>query len=385
MKNTLLFYAIIVLFISCTGNHQKKHLENTGSNEIFNFKTTLSYAKGFTVENHQSYKLVRVNNPWTENKLFGTYVIIKKGSRVPEKLPQHDFLVEVPVEKVAPLSSTHIGPLSILNARNTIIAATEPDKIFDSLLYAKYENGKLQHLGSAMDHNMEKIFELSPDVVFKSGFHNAKSVMERIEEAGIPVAYNVEWMENNLLARAEWIKFMALFLDKEKLADSLFNDIVNKYNNYKQVAAEAPKKPTVMYGMPFQGTWYTPGGKSYIALLFDDANADYFYKNDTTTGSYPISFEVMLEDQLDAEFWIGPHLNSKQAMLENDERFGYFNAFKGNKIYNFSKRINPNGGNDYWESGIVHPELILADLIKIFHPSVLPEHDLFYFQQLKEE
>jgi iron complex transport system substrate-binding protein len=36
-------------------------------------------------------------------------------------------------------------------------------------------------------------------------------------------------------------------------------------------------------------------------------------------------------------------------------------------IYNNTLRTTPEGGNDFWESGAVRPDLILEDLIQVFH------------------
>lgn len=54
-------------------------------------------------------------------------------------------------------------------------------------------------------------------------------------------------------------------------------------------------------------------------------------------------------------------------------------------MYNNNARITEAGGNDYYESGAAHPDVILADLIQIFHPGLLPEHKLYYFKQLEPE
>jgi iron complex transport system substrate-binding protein len=52
-------------------------------------------------------------------------------------------------------------------------------------------------------------------------------------------------------------------------------------------------------------------------------------------------------------------------------------------MYNYNRRINDQGSNDYWESGSMHPDLVLADLIRILHPRLLPQDSLYYYKQLK--
>ncbi|BAL99694.1 MAG: hypothetical protein KatS3mg049_2263 [Caldilinea sp.] len=51
-------------------------------------------------------------------------------------------------------------------------------------------------------------------------------------------------------------------------------------------------------------------------------------------------------------------------------------------MYNNNARLNEYGGNDYWEGGLANPDVVLADLIKIFHPELLPDHELVYYRKL---
>ena len=40
-------------------------------------------------------------------------------------------------------------------------------------------------------------------------------------------------------------------------------------------------------------------------------------------------------------------------------------------------------GSDFWETGVVEPDAILRDLIKIFHPELDTGWNLKYYMQLK--
>jgi iron complex transport system substrate-binding protein len=53
------------------------------------------------------------------------------------------------------------------------------------------------------------------------------------------------------------------------------------------------------------------------------------------------------------------------------------------RIFNNNKRTSNYGGNDFWESGIIHPDIILQDLRKIFNPEQTPEYNLFYYKELQ--
>jgi iron complex transport system substrate-binding protein len=66
-----------------------------------------------------------------------------------------------------------------------------------------------------------------------------------------------------------------------------------------------------------------------------------------------------------------------------DKRFKNIRPLKLKNVYNYNKQTTTEGGNAYWEKGIIEPDIILADLIRIFHPELLPDHQLEYYQKLK--
>ena len=98
----------------------------------------------------------------------------------------------------------------------------------------------------------------------------------------------------------------------------------------------------------------------------------------------PLNFESVAPVALKADYWLNVgYVDSKNDLRAKDSRFAAFLPFQKDAIYNFNKRVNDLGSNDYWESGIVNPQLILADLIRILHPGLLPQDSLYYYKQLK--
>ncbi len=74
---------------------------------------------------------------------------------------------------------------------------------------------------------------------------------------------------------------------------------------------------------------------------------------------------------------------SLDQMKDVDARYADFKAFKNKKVYTYTARVNEAGANDYFESGNVKPDLILADHIKILHPKLLPNYKLYYYKKLE--
>jgi iron complex transport system substrate-binding protein len=205
-----------------------------------------------------------------------------------------------------------------------------------------------------------------------------------LANAGIPVIVNADWLETDPLGRAEWVKLMAALLNKEDEVNAKFSALEKEYNRIKDLAVKATVKPQVVVGMPFKGTWYVPGGDNYQTQLLRDAGAKYHWSDVAGAGSLALDFETVAPIALKADFWINMgNARSKAEIAAADQRYTRFNAYQKGTLYNSNKRLNDIGANDYWESGAVNPQLILADLVKIFHPELLPDHQLVYYKQLQ--
>ena len=207
--------------------------------------------------------------------------------------------------------------------------------------------------------------------------------LDVLDRTGAPFAIDAAFMEATPLGRAEWIKMTAAFFNLEAEANSIFAGIAERYETLRELAAAAGSEPRVLVGTPFQGTWHVSGGDAYQARLIADAGADYLWSEDRTRGVLSLDFETVYAVGLDADVWLQPYgwKNLDQA-LRVDPRMGDFAAFRSGRVYNNDLRISDGGGNDYWESGSLNPDRILADLVSILHPGLLPDHELVFHRQL---
>lgn len=385
MTQKLFIICIILFFQACNSTQTKDKIQLNPSAKCdgFYFTSKIKYAQGFIIKEYKNYKQVIVLDKWSNDTLTNC-IIYPANKPKPLSLPKHIFSIAVPINSVASLSGANIGFLKLLKELNTVKGLGNGSSIFNSFLQKKYHQQEIVDLGTHMNNNFEAIINLSPDLVLKTGFKNVKKNDTRIFNAGIPISYNVEWMENSMLARAEWIKYISCFFCKEAMADSIFSKIESRYNNVKMIALAVKKKPSVLIGQNFKGVWAMPGGRSYMSLLIHDAGGDYYYsKEDKSIGSLRLSLEVVIDKQLNSDIWIVPRVHSLRELSSLDRRYDLFSAFKNSCVYTFNNRISPTGGNDYWESGIANPDIILYDLIKIFHPKLLPNHELFYYKKLQ--
>ncbi|MEA5575768.1 ABC transporter substrate-binding protein [Anabaena sp. UHCC 0451] len=360
-------------------------IQNYNPNQdYFPTKAKINYATGFTVEYHNHYKLVTIKNPWQNAKTQFQYVLVQCGTPTPPGFNQAQ-IIAVPVNSVVALSTTHLPHLDKLGLVDKLIGISNTKQVNTPAVIERIKAGKVTTVGNNSNVDIEKLLELNPDLVTTFGTGNSQTdSYGKLTEAGLKVGINAEYMEDTPLGRSEWLKFTALFFNQEEKAEKIFQEIADKYTQIAEKAKAVKNRPTVFIGFNFKGTWFMPGGKSYVAKYLNDAGGNYLWNDDKSNGSLPLSFEVVLDRAAKADYW----LNSRQSwqslkdVVAEDSRYGDFQAVKTGNIYNNNARVNADGGNDYWEGGISNPDIVLADLIKILHPELLPEHQLFYYRKL---
>jgi iron complex transport system substrate-binding protein len=383
---TVLLLALLIALPAVAG----RDVEDQGVSENsvpadrdhFTRKTDIRYARGFTVEYRRSYKIVTVRTPWPNASSGIKYLLVQRGTPLPK---DHDdaLIVEIPSRRVITLSTSYLPYLDMLGLTGHIIGHDDFRYVFNPSVRKLIDEGHIREVGEGSKANVELIMALEPDLIMAFHTGNEQDSYPKLVEAGLPVVINAEWGEEAPLAMAEWIKFIALFFNREAEAEVIFDAIVDEYDLLRNLAANVQYKPTVLLGAPFQGTWWMAGGRSFFARLIDDAGATYLWRDNGDTGAVPLDFEAVFERAADAAFWVNTgYWNSRTDALEEDPRFIEFKPYRELRMYNNNRRINEHGGNDYWESGRANPHKVLADLVAIFHPDLMPEHTFVYYRQL---
>lgn len=343
---------------------------------------TIQYAKGFKVSKVGSSKLVEVTYPHKGATSGYKYLLVKKGTAV----PKHEADVKVimiPIERIVCTSTTHIPLLDYLNISDKLVGFPTTDYISSEKTRKLVDAGKVEELGAEKGMNLEKLAVLKPEAVMSYTMTADLGQLKKVQELGIPVLLNAEYLEEHPLGRAEWIKFMALFFEKEKEADAVFSMIEKNYLDTKKLVSKVTKRPTVLSGVIYGDAWFMPGGQNYAAKLINDAGADYLWKADSTKGFLQLSFESVFEKAYAADLWIGvASFNTLEEIKNADQRYAKFNPFQIKQVYTYNARQGAKGGSEFLELGYLRPDIILNDLVKIVHPELLPEYQLYFHKRL---
>ena len=351
-----------------------------GFEKQFSLGDSLRYAAGYIVTNHDDYVKVDVRNPWKEKELLNSYILVPRDKPLPKNLPK-GTIVRVPIRNIVVYTTVHSAFLDALEATDDIIGVCEAQYIKVSSITERIEKGYIKNLGQATSPNVERMIEIGAEVVIASPFNN--SSYGPVEKIGIPIIECADYMENNPLGSAEWLKFLGLFTGRVAIADSLFSETEANYLRLKALVANTEYRPKLMTGMKYGSTWYVPSGESFMANIYRDAGAGYLFNYLPGAGGAPLSFETILEKAIHADIWL-INYNRENEMTYNDLYSDYspysrFDAFRDRRIY---------GGNTnyslYYEEVPLHPDYLLSELISIFHPQLLSGHKPRYFVPLKE-
>jgi iron complex transport system substrate-binding protein len=339
-----------------------------------------TYAKRFVIKENEYYKVLQLKG--SQGNVISEFVLYK--NQKPNYNNSNAYYIKVPVKRIVSLSSIYTTMLYTLGIKNSIVAIDNVDYYTNHDVIQLVKISKISEVSKGQQLNLEQIISTRPDVVFSFGMRESLEENDKkLQKLNIPVASCLDHLEESPLARTEWIKFFACFVGKEASADSIFQMVENHYNQLKANSTKHIVKPKVMTEIKYGDTWFVPSGNSYVANLINDAGGIYFYNQNKSTGSTPLSFEKVYNLAKNCDVWINLYsINSKKELLSYDERYKLFYPYKNDRIFNNNKIQNQLGYSNFWEDGILRPDLILEDLIKIFHPDSVETANFNFYQKI---
>ncbi|WP_298955666.1 ABC transporter substrate-binding protein [uncultured Nonlabens sp.] len=382
----IVFYIIATCTILQSCKNVEHHRENTSkrSNLSALEHIEVKYAQGFHIQSTDTGYYVTIVNPWPDSEVNYLFKLVQNKDSELITEPDAPVTIQIPIDKIVATSTTHIPPLVLLKQEKSLIGFPSSDYISSPEVRSLIESGHVEELGTNNLMNVEATIILEPDMVMGFSIDDSNPTYQKIQKAGVPVMYNGEWVEEHPLGKAEWIKLFGVLYGKEKEADSIFNSIEKEYLKTLELV-KTEDKPQVLSGATWKDTWYLPYGNSWQGKILNDAGANYIYKDSQGSGSLAYSIEKVLTDGRDAQYWIAPgQYSSYSKMLTDNKSYGLFDAFKNKQIYTHALTLGEKGGVTYYEEASMRPDLVLKDLVKILHPKLELDHELYFFKPLED-
>ena len=370
------FILFSLLFLASCISNKKTSLE-AFNQDIY----TPEYAAGFKIlgaTNVQS-TLIQVFNPWQGAKeVEMSYFISRNGEQAPTGFTGPT--IPAGAKRIVCMSSSYIAMLDALGQVNRIVAVSGIDYVSNPYILAHKDS--IKDMGPEM--NYELLLGLKPDIVLLYGIGDAQTaITDKLKELSIPYIYMGEYLEESPLGKAEWMVVLSELTDSREKGIEIFSEIPKRYLSLKALTESVGQCPTVMFNTPWNDSWVMPSTKSYMAQLVADAGAEYIYKENSSNSSTSIGLETAYGLIQKADYWINVgSATSLDELKTVNPKFADAKAVRERTVYNNNLRLTPTGGNDYWESAVVHPDMVLRDLIHIFHPELVPD-SLYYYRHLE--
>lgn len=353
---------IIVLLAACNGK------KGTAIGGLTTQLYAPQYASGFDIKGADGYEstIITVTNPWQgADSISSQLFIARNGESAPEGFAGQ--VLEGDASRIVAMSSTHIAMLDALGEAARVVGVSG-----------------IGDLGYEGNINYELLISLDPDIVLLYGINGASPMEGKLNELGIPFMYVGDYLEKSPLGKAEWMVALSEIIGRRDAGEQAFADIPVRYNDLKKKVAESVvDAPSVMFNTPYGDSWFMPSTDSYVVRLVNDAGGDYIYKKNNGNASIPIDLEEAYQLTSEADIWLNVGIfNSLDELKTSCPKFSDTRCFRNGSVWNNNLKTTAAGGNDYFESGVVNPDIILRDLVKIFHPELV-EEDFVYYKQLK--
>ncbi len=375
MKRILLFILLAGVLSGCRGK--------AASSAVFTRAVyTPQYASGFDILGAEGWQstVIRVRNPWQGAKeVEMAYFIARNGEK-----PPRDFrggVIRAGAERIVCMSSTYIAMLDALGQVGRVVGVSGMEYISNPHVLARRD--EIKDVGAEI--NYESIVGLKPDLVLLYGVSDAlAATTDKMNELGIPYMYVGDYLEESPLGKAEWMVVLSELTDCRAAGERVFGAVPERYDALKRLVSGVTRRPAVMLNTPWNDSWMMPSVNNFVVRLIRDAGGDYIYPKNTSHSSVAIGLETAYGLIREADVWLNTgRVTSLAELLAVDEKFSDAKAVREKKVYNNNLRLTPGGGNDYWESGCVRPDVVLRDLIRILHPELLEEGDLYYYRHLE--
>ncbi len=343
------------------------------------------YALYFDISNNSNNnKIITVYETWSGKNEQTDYIVSGENDNK-EISVSNETIIQTPIKKIVCMSTSHLPFISMLGESASIVAVSGGRYISDSLITAKIKKNEIVDIGFEASINYEVLLQINPDIVFTYGVNGENNQhIEKIKQAGITVVVVSDYMENHPLGKLEYLKFFGAFFNKSEMADSLYNVTKDRYLEAKSRAYNFTNKPRVLLNAPWKDVWYVPGQNNYMSHLINDAGGVVILSKPGESHSYTHSIENVIQEAFSADFWLNPNFfHTLKDLKESSPLFANLLVLNEGKVFNNNKRDTPAGGSDFWERGVVEPDVILNDLINILHPEVSNKKELVYYKLLQ--
>ena len=371
LKKISFCISFVVLLLSCGGAKEQFHAVDGET-------VPMQYSSLLSIVDCDGHTVVDVADPWGDGAMQ-RYILVPSTAELPANLPA-GVLLRTPLENVILFSGVHAGLLGELGVENSIKGVCDAQYMYCDAVADGLATGAVVNCGSSLNVDAEAVVQVSPDAVFVLPYENGG--FGKLDNLGFPLVLCADYMESSPLGCAEWMRFYGRLFGLEARSDSLFSVVCSEYEALGNAASSVAYRPKLMCELKSSSAWYVPCGESTMGRMYTDAGADYLFSSCDGNGSVPLSYEVVLDKAADADVWLLKYNadvdRTRESLLADFAGYSHFRPFKQHNIYACNTRYR-----HLFEETAFHPERLLKELVAIFHPELLADYTLQYYEKMR--
>lgn len=350
------FYPLIaVLLVACSNADQDRAVREADWYPLSN-----AHARCFRILVRGDERQLVVLGPGGSTDTLAVYHVRAHGDSVSSVSGETNLPL---LDHVAVVSTTHLPFISALGRASAVVGAAHLTEVRDTAMRARIKQGTVQEIGTADGLDQERLIALAPQALLDYPFGRANSSNSHTGPTRIEIT---EYLEQDPLGRAEWIRFFGVLFGQEVKADSIYKAIELRYITVRDMAKVIPQHPKVFFGSAWQGQWFVPPGNSYIGQLISDAGGAYCYVDRKADGNITLDLETVLAQARSAQHFGVVLASAGRVGLTDlsggDKRIEGLDAVRKGGFYLDSQR------SDVFGAALLEPDQLLLDLRCIFHP-----------------
>lgn len=369
------------------GNPQGCVENYDAARDYFPDKLTVAHSQLWSISYTNHYKVIRTSagtltgGSDASAPVRQTYVLVQCGTPAPALTGDltDAQVIEVPARRAIATYFEDVTALYELGLADRLVAVpdyqwlTDLGKPMPTTVTDAVANGSVALLtGETL--SVEQVLSLTPDIVFAYsvyGYDDANA----LRSARIPVVGVLNAAEPLPLGDAEWAKFFAAFFNAEADANRLIDGVAANYTALAAKARTAKDQPAVIMVSPYSAEYLETHRNSWGARLIEDAGGTNLLADSGATSPVSIGLESVLDAADRADLWLTEFslfdLDAKRAELSNVP-FDRFPSVRNKQVWNIGKVTTAE--DRYYGVWSTRPDLLLADLVALLHPELLPDH-----------
>ena len=350
----------------------------------------MDHAETFKVYERDGYRIVDLRAPLVTwggtaqgDDRTARIVLVPKTQEPPSLTGDlsEAVIVRTPVDRVAVNYGFLEAIVTALGIEDRLVAVGGV-KNYNDEIRERATSGELAQLGYGwhMPPNIDPLIASKPDVfLMVMGDLGHAEHYDRIKALGVPVVPVFFEAETGYMGPVDYVRLIGMMAGKEADADAFVSMVAENVDALKALVADRPRRNVLSSWYAGSGRWMIIVRNADGAFLEDAGGINVMAQPDDVRldDFVRVGTEVLLEKARDVDCWI---IRDTHSVAFNDTGvLQHFKAWQEGCLFAGDGMAKPEvDAFDIYERGLIRPDLILGDMVRMLHPDLRDDPFVYY-------